>query len=154
MTIIFVTLQYTLRRTAHANTSSAPVHCPNMQLSFHTILLSLQARNFEVVFFIQIFILKILQACIKHNFHIPTLFSYLHDRFLLFRVSFYHYVSFTFWPCWGLVSLITHTTWRTSLCTPYVFMQSVLTARFQSIRCVWMFGFKQLSAAVLLAQTY
>jgi hypothetical protein len=34
MTIIFVTLQYTLQRAAQANALSAPVHCPNIQFSF------------------------------------------------------------------------------------------------------------------------
>lgn len=122
---------------------------------FHTFYGNLiQDRNFEDVFFLHIFILNILQARIKYNFHIPTLFSYLHNRFLLFRVSFYHDVSFTFWPCWGLVSLIKQTRWRTSLCTPYVFMQPVFTTRFRSIGSVWMFGFQQPSAAVLLDRIY
>jgi hypothetical protein len=34
MTIIFVTVQYTLRRAPQANTSSTPVRGPNMQFSF------------------------------------------------------------------------------------------------------------------------
>jgi hypothetical protein len=78
MTIIFVTLQYTLRRAAQANTSSAPVHCPNMQFSlpYYFTLTQFETATLNLSFSFRFFILKILQTCIKHNFHIPTLFSY------------------------------------------------------------------------------
>ena len=68
-------------------------------------------------------------ARLIYNFHIPTLFPILYNRFLMFRVL-YQVVGFISWPCWGLVSLTKHTTWLTSLCTPSVFMQSVCTRLF------------------------